>query len=225
MRLILLAVVASAATAAGDGCSTGCNLALASYHITRTQNLTYIVNLFGIDDYRKLQPYNNFRFPNLDFVTADARIAVNFPCRCLALPTAPFSTYLAGSFPYLVRSGEAYSSIAANYNNLTTAAWLQATNSYRNNNLDDGTVVNVTVNCSCGYPGVPPDYKLFLTYPLGEGETLDSVEDKYNFRLQSEVGTRIVYIPLIGVSTIAPPTDSPSKGPRKNKTAIMGNDR
>ena len=42
------------------------------------------------------------------------------------------------------------------------------------------------------------DYRLFLTYPLGDGETLDSVEDKYNFRLQSEVGTRIVYIPLIG---------------------------
>jgi len=228
MRLILLAVVASAATAAGDGCSTGCNLTLASYHIALNQNLTYIASLFDIDDYRKLEPYNNFWLPNLiDPIPAGTRVTVNFPCRCLALPTAPFSTYLAGSFPYIVRSGDTYSSIAANFNNLTTAAWLQATNSYQNNNLD-GRTVNVTVNCSCGYPGVPPDYKLFLTYPLGDGETLDSVEDKYNFRLQLEVGTRIVYIPLIGVSAIAPlpsPTDSPSKGPWKNKTTIMGNDR
>ncbi|KAG2590945.1 hypothetical protein PVAP13_5NG455480 [Panicum virgatum] len=204
MRLILLAVVASAATAAGDGCSTGCNLALASYHIALNQNLTYIASLFDIDDYRKLEPYNNFWLPNLiDPIPAGTRVTVNFPCRCLALPTAPFSTYLAGSFPYI------------------------ATNSYQNNNLD-GRTVNVTVNCSCGYPGVPPDYKLFLTYPLGDGETLDSVEDKYIFRLQSEVGTRIVYIPLIGVSAIAPlpsPTDSPSMGPWKNKTTIMGNDR
>ncbi|RLM93983.1 putative receptor-like protein kinase [Panicum miliaceum] len=58
MRLLLLAAAASAATAAGNGCSSGCNLALGSFTIARSENLTYIASLFGIDDYQKLKPYN-----------------------------------------------------------------------------------------------------------------------------------------------------------------------
>ncbi|CAO2178674.1 unnamed protein product [Urochloa humidicola] len=152
LRLLLFAAAASAAMAAGDGCSTGCDLALGSYNIELNQNLTYIAGLFGVDDYHKLEA-NNPLVPNLDYIRAGQRLTFSFPCRCLALPTAPFSTYLAGSFPYKVSAGKTYSSIAANFNNLTTAAWLQATNS----KLLDGGTVNVTVNCSCGYPGVPPD--------------------------------------------------------------------
>ncbi|CAO2166019.1 unnamed protein product [Urochloa humidicola] len=226
-RLLLFATAASVAMAAGDGCSTGCDLALGSYNIGRNQNLTYIASLFGIADYRKLEQYNNpGLFPSLDYIQVGLRVAVPFPCRCLALPTAPFSTYLAGSFPYEVSpEGETYSSIAANFNNLTTAAWLQATNRNPSNNklLDGGTVVNVTVNCSCGYSGVPPDYKLFLTYPLRDGETFDSVEEKYSFPLKSDMDSRIVYIPLIGVSAIAPATAPPSAPPSpwRNKTVII----
>ncbi|OEL37841.1 putative receptor-like protein kinase [Dichanthelium oligosanthes] len=168
MRLLLLAAAASAATAAGDGCSTGCNLALGSYTIAPNQNLTYIASLFDIDNYRSLER-----------------------------------------------------SVAANFNNLTAASWLQATSSYpsNNNNLDSVTVMNVTVNCSCGDPGVSPDYKLFLTYPLGDGETFDSVAENNGFLLQSDMelfrkynpqnNSRIVYLPLrasvssvFGVSTI-----------------------
>ncbi|RCV26877.1 hypothetical protein SETIT_5G280500v2 [Setaria italica] len=196
MRLLLLAAAASAATAAGDGCSTGCNLALGSYNIEPNQNLSYISSLFGIDDYRKLQPYNNPRFGNLDYIQAGQRLTVSFRCQCLALPTSPFSTYLAGSFPYRVSLGETYSSIAAQFNNLTTAAWLQATNRYPSSNIPDGGIMNVTINCSCGYPGVPPEYKVFLTYPLRDGETFDSVEEKYSFPVQSEMDSSIVYIPL-----------------------------
>jgi chitin elicitor receptor kinase 1 len=68
--------------------------------------------------------------------------------------------------------------------------------------------VNVTVNCSCGDPTVSPEYKLFLTYPLGEGETFDSVAEKNGFLLESDMDlfrkynpandSRIVYIPLRG---------------------------
>ncbi|KAF8676242.1 hypothetical protein HU200_047113 [Digitaria exilis] len=141
MRLLLLAAVASAAKAAGDGCRTGCDLALGSYDIERNQNLTYIASLFGIDDYLKLQPYNNLTIINLDYIQVGTRVTVYFPCRCLTLPTAPFSTYLAASFPYKVSRGDNYSSIAANFQNLTTAAWLQATNGYPSNKiLDRGTV-------------------------------------------------------------------------------------
>jgi chitin elicitor receptor kinase 1 len=58
---LLLAAAASVATAAGDGCSTGCNLALGSYNIELGQNLTYIAGLFGIRDHRNLERYNNLR--------------------------------------------------------------------------------------------------------------------------------------------------------------------
>ncbi|PUZ55248.1 hypothetical protein GQ55_5G197100 [Panicum hallii var. hallii] len=230
MRLLLLAAAASAATAAGNGCSSGCNLALGSFTIARNENLTYIASLFGIDDYQKLKPYNPRL--NLDFIPVGGRVNVYFPCRCLALPAAPFSTYLAGSFPYKVLPLDTYSSIAAKFSNLTTADWLVATNIYPSNNTGGRTVtVNVTVNCSCGDPAVSPEYKLFLTYPLGEGETFDSVAEKNGFLLESDMDlfrkynpandSRIVYIPLRGVSAIASPTDSPSKGPWKNKAAIM----
>ncbi|KAK8453436.1 hypothetical protein SEVIR_5G282901v4 [Setaria viridis] len=221
MRLLLLAAAASAATAAGDGCSTGCNLALGSYNIEPNQNLSYISSLLGIDDYREL-PYNNPWFGNLDYIQAGQRLTVSFRCQCLALPTSPFSTYLAGSFPYRVSLGETYSSIAAQFNNLTTAAWLQATNRYPSSNIPDGGIMNVTINCSCGYPGVPPEYKVFLTYPLRDGETFDSVEEKYSFPVQSEMDSSIVYIPLTWSSAIvAPPSDSPSTGPSRSKTLII----
>ncbi|GJN18009.1 hypothetical protein PR202_gb05120 [Eleusine coracana subsp. coracana] len=157
LLLLLLAAAASAVSPAGGGCSTGCDVAVAYYSTKPNQNLTYIGSLFGIEDYRALAAYNAGH-PNQDFVPAGEPVLVNFTCRCLALPGAPSSTYLAGSFPYRVSPGDTYSSIAAVYNNLTTAAWLEET------------------NCSCGDPAVSPDLRMFLTYPLGEGETLVSSE-------------------------------------------------
>ena len=180
LLLLLLAAVAPAA-AAGGGCRSGCDLALASFLIARNQNLTYIAQLFAIPDYRSLAPYNP-QYPNLDFIPADATVNVSFPCGCRSLPGAPSATYLAGSFPYLVRSGETYDSIAAHFSNLTTAAWLAATNTYPATNIPDtGVTVNVTVNCSCGDPGVSKDYGLFLTYPLRDGQTLAAVAANYSF--------------------------------------------
>lgn len=211
LSLLLLTVAAGSAAAAGDGCTAGCDLALGSYFISPNQNFTYIASLFSIGDYRTLGQYNP-RNPNLDFILAGDHVNVSFPCSCLSLPAAPASTYLAGSFPHKVTGGETYGKIAANYNNLTTADWLQKTNTYPANNIPDTATVNVTVNCSCGDANVSPDYGLFLTYPLTDGETLTSAArnngfssssqmdllKKYNPGMDGVVGRGIVYIPVKG---------------------------
>ena len=213
LLLFLLAASAGSntAAAAGDGCSKGCDLALGSYYVAQGQNVTYIAGLFGLDNYRVLAPYNP-TITDLDFVPAGARINVFFPCNCLALPSNPAATYLAGSVPHKVVTGETYTSIAGLYNNLTTVAWLQATNTYPPNNIPDTGTVNVTVNCSCGDQDVSDDYGLFLTYPLRDRETLASVAAshsfssteqmdlirKYNPGMDGVTGSGIVYIPTQG---------------------------
>ncbi|XP_039816215.1 chitin elicitor receptor kinase 1-like isoform X2 [Panicum virgatum] len=198
--LLLLAAVAPAA-AAGGGCRSGCDLALASFLIARNQNLTYIAQLFAIPDYRSLAPYNP-QYPNLDFIPADATVNVSFPCGCRSLPGAPSATYLAGSFPHLVRGGETYDSIAAQFSNLTTSAWLQRTNTYPANNIPDtGVTVNVTVNCSCGDPGISADYGLFLTYPLRDGQTLAAVAANYSFSSPAQLDLLRQYNPGMDTNT------------------------
>lgn len=181
-RLLLLVVAAgTAATAAGDGvCSlAGCN-ALASYLIERNQNLTYVAGLFGYTDYRDLKAFNP-GVSNLDYIQAGQSINISFTCGCQSLPKSPYTSYLAGSFPYKVSHGETYDSIAANFSGLTNAGWLADTNIYAANNIPDtGVSINVTVNCSCGDRDVSLDYGLFLTYPLN-GQTLDAVAANYSF--------------------------------------------
>ncbi|KAL6661891.1 hypothetical protein ACP70R_001275 [Stipagrostis hirtigluma subsp. patula] len=187
----------------------GCDLALGSYYIPPNANLTYIADLFGISDYHTLTPYNP-AYPNPDSIPQGGRVNVYFPCRCLSLPRPPFSSYLAGSFPHKVASKETYTTIAGYFNNLTTEAWLAATNSYPTTNIPDTGTVNVTVNCSCGDPAVSQDYGLFLTYPLRDAETLASVATnngfsspsqldlikKYNPGMDGVTGRGIVYIPV-----------------------------
>ena len=131
--LVLLFLLApNTAAAARDGCSVGCDLALGSYYVAKDMNITFIASLFGFSDYRALAKYNR-GLPRLDYVTAGDRLDVPFPCECLALPSDPASTYLAASIPYVVAPEDTYISIARKYNNLTTAGWLQATNTYPTN--------------------------------------------------------------------------------------------
>jgi chitin elicitor receptor kinase 1 len=210
LLLLLLLLAASSSSPAAAACSEGCGLALGSYLVAADQNVTYIGQLFGLgDNYRLLQPYNPGR-PNLDYVQVGDRINVSFACQCLSLPSDPAATYLAGSFAHPVVTGETYTSIADQYNNLTTVAWLQATNTYPPNNIPDVATVNVTVNCSCGDRAVSDAYGLFLTYPLRGSETLASVAASYGFDSQMDLirkynpgmdgvtGTGIVYIPVKG---------------------------
>lgn len=195
MRLLLLAAAASAAAAAGGGC----DLALGSYLISRNENLTYIASLFGISDYKTLAPYNPGN-TNLDFIAAGKSVNVYFRCDSLALPRAPFSTYLAASLPYKVASGDTYTSVAGHFNNLTTSDWLAETNTYPSTNIPDTGTVNVTVNCSCGDPNISPDYGLFLTYPL-DGQTLAAVAANYSFNSQSQLDLLRKYNPGMDTAT------------------------
>ncbi|KAE8772759.1 chitin elicitor receptor kinase 1 [Hordeum vulgare] len=222
LRLLLLLLAAAAATAARDGCTSGCDLALGSYYVASNQNVTYIAQLFGFSDYRVLGRYNP-AIRNLDFVAAGDRLNVYFPCRCLASLSDPASTFLAASIPYKVTSGETYTSIADNFNNLTTPGWLEATNTYPANNIPDVGFVNVTVNCSCGDAGISTDYGLFLTYPLRDRETLASVAAnhsfsspeqmdllrKYNPGMDGVTGSGIVYIPAKDPNGSYHPLESP----------------
>uniref|UniRef100_A0A0E0LXE7 Protein kinase domain-containing protein n=1 Tax=Oryza punctata TaxID=4537 RepID=A0A0E0LXE7_ORYPU len=213
LLLVLAAAAFEAATAAGDGCtvSAGCDLALASFYVTPNQNVTNMAELFGIGaaNYRRLAPYNP-NITNLDFINVGDRVNVSFTCGCRSLPSSPSATYLAGSFPFQMSRGQTYTTVAAKYNNLTTAEWLQATNSYPPNNIPDTAVVNATVNCSCGDVNISPDYGLFLTYPLRGEETLASVAAshglssqldvvrRYNPGMETATGSGIVYIPVKG---------------------------
>lgn len=199
-RLLLLAAAATAASAAGDGCTSGCDLALASYLIPRGQNLTSIALLFGIRDYHELAPYNP-AISNLDSIVAGLSVNINFRCDCLAAPTPPFATYLAGSFPYRPQTGDTYASIAAQFSNLTTPGWLAATNAYPPNNIPVTGTVNVTVNCSCGDRSISPDYGLFLTYPLSGGQTLDSIARNNSFDSPEQLSLLSKYNPGMDTNT------------------------
>ncbi|VAI52179.1 hypothetical protein VPH35_107438 [Triticum aestivum] len=228
--LLLLLLASNMATAAGDGCSAGCDLVLGSYYVTKNTNITYIASLFGFTDYRLLAKYNP-GLPNLDDVAAAGyRVDVPFPCECLARPSDPASTYLAASIPYKVVTGETYASIASNYINLTTADWLQATNTYPPNSIPDGATIQVTVNCSCGDAGISTDYGLFRTFPLRDWETLASVAAtrdlsspeqmdivrRYNPGMDGATGSGIVYIPAKDPNGSYLPLKSPA-GRRKAK--------
>uniref|UniRef100_A0A0E0M386 non-specific serine/threonine protein kinase n=1 Tax=Oryza punctata TaxID=4537 RepID=A0A0E0M386_ORYPU len=197
------AAAAAAVAAAGDGCRAGCPLAIAAYYFSEGSNLTFIATIFGIGGggYQALLPYNP-AITNPDYVVTGDRVYVPFPCFCLAAP--PASTFLAGAIPYplpLPRGGgDTYDAVAANYANLTTAAWLEATNAYPPGRIPGGGDgrVNVTINCSCGDERVSRRYGLFLTYPLWDGETLKSVAAQYGFSSPAEMELIRRYNPGMG---------------------------
>uniref|UniRef100_A0A0E0QTM8 non-specific serine/threonine protein kinase n=1 Tax=Oryza rufipogon TaxID=4529 RepID=A0A0E0QTM8_ORYRU len=187
------AFAAAAVAASGDGCRAGCSLAIAAYYFSEGSNLTFIATIFAIGGggYQALLPYNP-AITNPDYVVTGDRVLVPFPCSCLGLPAAPASTFLAGAIPYplpLPRGGggDTYDAVAANFANLTTAAIPGG----------DGRV-NVTINCSCGDERVSPRYGLFLTYPLWDGETLESVAAQYGFSSPAEMELIRRYNPGMG---------------------------
>ncbi|CAN6196576.1 unnamed protein product [Urochloa humidicola] len=198
--LLLVTAAASTAAASGDGCRDGCPLALAAYYFTAESNLSFIASIFNLPDYAALLPYNpNITDPN--YIVTGVRISVPFRCSCLALPADPASTFLAGSIPHNLSSGETYGSIAAKFANLTTAAWLEATNRLPTDKLPASGTIDATVNCSCGDKRVSPRYGLFLTYPLWEGETLASAAEQYGFSSPAQMDLLRRYNPgMDGVS-------------------------
>ncbi|KAL6656310.1 hypothetical protein ACP70R_007136 [Stipagrostis hirtigluma subsp. patula] len=204
LPLLLLAGAAATATAAaaGDSCRVGCPLALAAYYFSGDSNLTFIASLFGIPDYHALLPYNP-AITDPDYIITGDRVSVPFRCSCLSLPAAAAaasSTFLAGSLPhpFTPARGETYGDVAAEFANLTTAAWLRATNVEP---AGGASTINVTVNCSCGDERVSKRYGLFVTYPLWDGETLASAAERYGFSSPAQMELLRSYNPgMDGVS-------------------------
>ncbi|KVI02035.1 Concanavalin A-like lectin/glucanase, subgroup [Cynara cardunculus var. scolymus] len=187
-------------------CHRGCDLALGSYNVEEGNDLisisTYINN-----DVNSIIKYNPTTIPESDNheIQSPVRINVPFSCGCIN------GEFLGHVFNYEVQSQDIYEVIAEQkYANLTTAAWIQMFNSYDPNRIPDTARINVTINCSCGDSSVSREYGLFVTYPLQEGETLDSVSSsanlssdlirRYNPDVNFSAGSGLVYIPARGLS-------------------------
>lgn len=163
---------------------------------------------------------------------AEIRMNIPFTCDCIN------NTFLAHVFSYNVTDTDrsTFDTIAkVYYSNLTSPAWLKRFNSYPENGVSvpGSGVLNVPVNCSCG-EGVADGYRYFVTWPVRDGETLESVAaannltadmvKRYNPTANFTWGN-LLYIPM-GFPSDSPtnvvPNDSPppalgsSKGQKLN---------
>ncbi|CAN0914422.1 LysM domain receptor-like kinase 3 [Linum grandiflorum] len=203
-------------------CSRGCDLALASYYVWEGSNLTYILQLMKStvqreSDFDGLLSYNR-QIANKDSVFQGSRINIPFPCECIN------GQLLGHVFLYPTVTGDTYDRIAGrNYANLTTVDWLRRFNTYPAENIPDtNAVVNVTVNCSCGDSLISREYGLFVTYPLQQGDSLDSLArssnvsgellQRYNAGVNFSSGRGLVYVPGRDASNSYRPLTSSSSG-------------
>uniref|UniRef100_A0A0E0QTM5 Protein kinase domain-containing protein n=1 Tax=Oryza rufipogon TaxID=4529 RepID=A0A0E0QTM5_ORYRU len=186
------AFAAAAVAASGDGCRAGCSLAIAAYYFSEGSNLTFIATIFAIGGggYQALLPYNP-AITNPDYVVTGDRVLVPFPCSCLGLPAAPASTFLAGAIPYplpLPRGGGGTPTTPSPPTTPTSPpprGWRPPTRTRRGGS-------------PAAMGGVSPRYGLFLTYPLWDGETLESVAAQYGFSSPAEMELIRRYNPGMG---------------------------
>ncbi|KAI3412699.1 Protein kinase domain-containing protein [Psidium guajava] len=197
---LLAVVMISACCRVESKCPKTCDLALASYYVWSGTNLSSISQVLSASVADIVSYNSRDTVPNQDSVLAGFRINVPFSCDCVR------DEFLGHVFKYSVGVGDTYDRVAQlYYSNLTTASWLQAFNSYPATNIPDTGELNVTVNCSCGNSAVSKDYGLFITYPLREGDTLESVAgdanlttdlvQRYNPGVNFSQGSGLVYIP------------------------------
>nr|XP_009800658.1 PREDICTED: chitin elicitor receptor kinase 1-like isoform X1 [Nicotiana sylvestris] len=195
------------AVVADSRCTEGCALALASYSLHRGYYDEFVSDvsrrLFPNVSVPEILSYNpSFVIP-LTQAEAEIIIKIKIPFRCDCLNNGD---YLGHVFPYNLRSGDTYGSVAAEYSDLVTEEWLMRVNSYPYNNIPDNNVtLNVIVNCSCGNKDVSEDYGLFITYPMRPGESLESIAlatdtsseliQMYNPAVNFSAGTGLLYIP------------------------------
>lgn len=194
---------ASIPFSAESKCTSGCDLALASYYLSEGSNLTYISKLMEsqvLSKPEEIVSYSNDTIKDKDKVPASIRVNVPFPCDCIG------GEFLGHIFQYNLAAEDTYISIATqNYSNLTTAEWLQKFNPYKPTSIPDSGTLNVTINCSCGNSEVSKDYGLFITYPLRPEDSLQSIANKtgveselllqYNPGVNFSHGSGLVYIP------------------------------
>ncbi|KAH9793351.1 Chitin elicitor receptor kinase 1 [Citrus sinensis] len=192
-------------------CTKGCDTALASYYVWIGSNLTFIAqtlrsSLVDPNDVEltTILSYNK-QLSNKDSLLADTRINVPFPCDCIN------GEFLGHTFQFSINSGDTYEKVATRYySNLTDAASLQRINNYPPTRIPDRGTLNVTVNCSCGDADVSKQYRLFVTYPLRPGDSLQSIArnvglsesllQNYNPGVNFTRGSGLVFIPGRGIA-------------------------
>ncbi|CAN8258521.1 unnamed protein product [Cochlearia groenlandica] len=188
-------------------CDTTCDLALASYHVWEgatlsviNQNLDSPAAPFNGVDFEQILSYNS-DITNKDLIQSGSRVLVPFPCEC-----QQNGDFLAHTFRYRVGSGDTYEAVASrSYANLTTAESLQRTNSFPATNIPSSATLNVSVRCFCGNESVSREYGLFVTYPLRNEDSLDSISRssgvsaeilrRFNPGVDFSSGDGIVYVP------------------------------
>ncbi|KAK7385842.1 hypothetical protein VNO78_31756 [Psophocarpus tetragonolobus] len=199
---IVFFMCASILFIAESKCSSGCDLALASYYLPQG-NLTYISKLMKSEVLSKpedIVSYNNGTIKSKDQVPGFIRVNVPFPCGCVN------GEFLGHIFQYNLAAGDTYMSIASqNYSNLTTAEWLLNFNQYPPTGIPDTGTLNVMINCSCGDAKISKEYGLFITYPLRPEDSLQLIANqtgvesdvlvKYNPSVNFSLGSGLVYIP------------------------------
>ncbi|GKV40287.1 hypothetical protein SLEP1_g47954 [Rubroshorea leprosula] len=183
-------------------CRTGCDLALASYYVSQdASNLTYISTIFNLK-ISEILPYNH-QIENSDYIATDDRIKVPFSCDCLN------GDFLGHTFTYITQFGDIYNKVAQTvYANLTTEDWVHRFNIYGDNRIPINSLINVTVNCSCGDRRVSKDYGLFTTYPPRQRENLSILA------AEAGVSTEILirYNPRANISAESGLVFAPAKG-------------
>ncbi|KAH9793350.1 Chitin elicitor receptor kinase 1 [Citrus sinensis] len=204
-------------------CTKGCDTALASYYVWIGSNLTFIAqtlrsSLVDPNDVEltTILSYNK-QLSNKDSLLADTRINVPFPCDCIN------GEFLGHTFQFSINSGDTYEKVATRYySNLTDAASLQRINNYPPTRIPDRGTLNVTVNCSCGDADVSKQYRLFVTYPLRPGDSLQSIArnvglsesllQNYNPGVNFTRGSGLVFIPGRDANGVFPALESSSTG-------------
>ncbi|XP_016459977.1 lysM domain receptor-like kinase 3 [Nicotiana tabacum] len=178
-------------------CSDDCD-ALASYYLWNGANLTFISSSFSTT-IKNILSYNP-QITKPDTIQFQSRVNVPFSCGCVN------GEFMGHQFDLQVKTSTTYPRIVRFYfSNLTTVEMLQKSNSYDPNNVPANSIVNVTVNCSCGNSQVSKDYGLFITYPFRPNETFATIAndfklpqkllEDYNPEANFSRGTGLVFIP------------------------------
>ncbi|CAN6470952.1 unnamed protein product [Victoria cruziana] len=191
-------LILSSIGAARSQCTAGCSLAYGSYLVKEGDTLDDVLKLFRPATRADVVQSSGLDNPNS--ILAGSSLNIPFSCDCIN------DSFLGHTFPYAIQSGDTYEKISKDYSNLTSSAWLQATNSYTPTRIPNTGSLNVTINCSCGIGAVSSNYGLFLTYPLQAGDNISSLSirynisadflQKYNPLVEFKLGSGLVFIPV-----------------------------
>ncbi|KAH7511285.1 hypothetical protein FEM48_ZijujUnG0028100 [Ziziphus jujuba var. spinosa] len=180
-------------------CNKRCDLALASYYVWQGTNLNFIGQVLGTEP-DTIVSYNKDKVPDKDRVKSSIRVNVPFSCDCIR------GEFLGHEFLYNISKGNTYKEIAQTYYaNLTTIDSLAHFNSYNPNNIPLSGQIKVIVNCSCGDSAISKDYGLFITYPIQEEDSLESIaaNESIDPQLLQRYNKALAGGPIAGIAVAA----------------------